>query len=123
AVNDLISAVFSVISAAFYLIILMGFCAPRKPATWPVAASVAYRLAGHPCSTFFIQRGTFLTSCRRIAASLRPLNAGRLLFLQIHLGDPMSKLPETLRENVRLLGELLGETIHDHEGPEVFAKV
>lgn len=35
----------------------------------------------------------------------------------------MSKLPETLRENVRLLGELLGETIHDHEGPEVFAKV
>ncbi len=35
----------------------------------------------------------------------------------------MSKLPETLRENVRLLGELLGETIHAHEGPELFAKV
>lgn len=35
----------------------------------------------------------------------------------------MSKLPETLRENVRLLGELLGETIHTHEGPELFTKV
>ena len=35
----------------------------------------------------------------------------------------MSMLPETLRENVRLLGELLGETIHAHEGPELFAKV
>src|SRR5690606_17201271 len=35
----------------------------------------------------------------------------------------MSKLPDTLRENVRLLGELLGETIHAHEGPEIFSKV
>jgi phosphoenolpyruvate carboxylase len=35
----------------------------------------------------------------------------------------MSKLPDTLRENVRLLGELLGETIHAHEGEELFAKV
>jgi len=35
----------------------------------------------------------------------------------------MSKLPDTLRENVRLLGELLGETIHDHEGAELFTKV
>jgi phosphoenolpyruvate carboxylase len=35
----------------------------------------------------------------------------------------MSKLPDTLRENVRLLGELLGETIYAHEGPEIFAKV
>ena len=35
----------------------------------------------------------------------------------------MSKLPETLRENVRLLGELLGETIHAHEGEELFSKV
>jgi phosphoenolpyruvate carboxylase len=35
----------------------------------------------------------------------------------------MSMLPETLRENVRLLGELLGETIHAHEGPELFTKV
>ncbi len=35
----------------------------------------------------------------------------------------MLKLPETLRENVRLLGELLGETIHAHEGEELFAKV
>jgi len=32
-------------------------------------------------------------------------------------------LPETLRENVRLLGELLGETIHAHEGAELFTKV
>ncbi len=35
----------------------------------------------------------------------------------------MLKLPETLRENVRLLGELLGETIHAHEGEELFSKV
>ena len=35
----------------------------------------------------------------------------------------MLKLPETLRENVRLLGELLGETIHAHEGADLFAKV
>ncbi len=35
----------------------------------------------------------------------------------------MLKLPETLRENVRLLGELLGETIHAHEGAELFTKV
>ena len=35
----------------------------------------------------------------------------------------MIKLPETLRENVRLLGELLGETIHAHEGAELFGKV
>jgi phosphoenolpyruvate carboxylase len=35
----------------------------------------------------------------------------------------MVKLPETLRENVRLLGELLGETIHAHEGAELFGKV
>ena len=35
----------------------------------------------------------------------------------------MLKLPETLRENVRLLGELLGETIHAHEGEDLFAKV
>lgn len=35
----------------------------------------------------------------------------------------MSKLPETLRENVRLLGELLGETIHAHEGEALFEKV
>jgi phosphoenolpyruvate carboxylase len=35
----------------------------------------------------------------------------------------MLKLPETLRENVRLLGELLGETILAHEGEDLFAKV
>jgi phosphoenolpyruvate carboxylase len=35
----------------------------------------------------------------------------------------MTKLPETLRENVRLLGELLGETLLKHEGAAVFAKV
>ena len=35
----------------------------------------------------------------------------------------MLMLPETLRENVRLLGELLGETIHAHEGAELFTKV
>lgn len=35
----------------------------------------------------------------------------------------MSKLPDTLRDNVRLLGELLGETIHAHEGSELFEKV
>lgn len=35
----------------------------------------------------------------------------------------MLKLPEILRENVRLLGELLGETIHAHEGADLFDKV
>ncbi len=35
----------------------------------------------------------------------------------------MSELPETLRDNVRLLGELLGETILEHEGPALFRKV
>ncbi|HEY6529190.1 MAG TPA: phosphoenolpyruvate carboxylase [Cellvibrionaceae bacterium] len=35
----------------------------------------------------------------------------------------MTKLPETLRENVRLLGELLGETLLKHEGEAVFSKV
>ncbi len=35
----------------------------------------------------------------------------------------MQQLPETLRENVRLLGELLGETIHQHEGADRFATV
>jgi phosphoenolpyruvate carboxylase len=35
----------------------------------------------------------------------------------------MSELPETLRDNVRLLGELLGETILEHEGPALFQKV
>lgn len=35
----------------------------------------------------------------------------------------MLMLPETLRENVRLLGELLGETIHAHEGADLFDKV
>jgi phosphoenolpyruvate carboxylase len=35
----------------------------------------------------------------------------------------MTKLPDTLRENVRLLGELLGETLIKHEGEGVFRKV
>ncbi|MCP8899543.1 phosphoenolpyruvate carboxylase [Gilvimarinus xylanilyticus] len=35
----------------------------------------------------------------------------------------MQQLPETLRENVRLLGELLGETIRDHEGEERFSRI
>ncbi len=35
----------------------------------------------------------------------------------------MSELPETLRENVRLLGELLGDTLREHEGEAVFDKV
>lgn len=35
----------------------------------------------------------------------------------------MINLPETLRENVRLLGELLGETLLKHEGEAVFQKV
>ncbi|MDO3386803.1 phosphoenolpyruvate carboxylase [Gilvimarinus sp. SDUM040013] len=35
----------------------------------------------------------------------------------------MQQLPETMRENVRLLGELLGETIRDHEGEARFGKI
>src|SRR5690554_7036990 len=35
----------------------------------------------------------------------------------------MQQLPETLRENVRLLGELLGENIREHEGETRFAKI
>ncbi|MBK8188648.1 MAG: phosphoenolpyruvate carboxylase [Cellvibrio sp.] len=35
----------------------------------------------------------------------------------------MLKLPDTLRDNVRLLGDLLGETILAHEGDELFIKV
>lgn len=35
----------------------------------------------------------------------------------------MDKLPETLRDNVRLLGDLLGETLLEHEGPKLFKKV
>ncbi len=35
----------------------------------------------------------------------------------------MQQLPETLRDNVRLLGELLGETLLEHEGPKLFNKV
>jgi phosphoenolpyruvate carboxylase len=46
------------------------------------------------------------------------------IFLLSIVGEVlMLKLPETLRENVRLLGELLGETIHAHEGEELFSKV
>lgn len=35
----------------------------------------------------------------------------------------MGKLPERLRENVRILGDLLGETLLEHEGPALFRKV
>src|SRR5690625_1473074 len=35
----------------------------------------------------------------------------------------MSELPETLRDNVRLLGDLLGATIREHEGQALFDKV
>lgn len=35
----------------------------------------------------------------------------------------MSQLPETLRENVGLLGELLGATIREHEGDARFEKI
>jgi len=35
----------------------------------------------------------------------------------------MDQLPETLRDNVRLLGDLLGETLLKHEGPKLFNKV
>lgn len=35
----------------------------------------------------------------------------------------MSQLPDSLRENVRLLGELLGDTLLKHEGPKIFKKV
>ncbi|MDQ2076461.1 phosphoenolpyruvate carboxylase [Marinimicrobium sp. ABcell2] len=35
----------------------------------------------------------------------------------------MSELPETLRDNVRLLGDLLGDTIREHEGQALFDKV
>jgi phosphoenolpyruvate carboxylase len=34
-----------------------------------------------------------------------------------------SKLPETLRDNVRMLGELLGETIIEHQGLALFRKI
>ncbi|WP_019605765.1 phosphoenolpyruvate carboxylase [Teredinibacter turnerae] len=35
----------------------------------------------------------------------------------------MQKLPETLRENVRMLGDLLGENLLEHQGPKLFRKV
>lgn len=35
----------------------------------------------------------------------------------------MTAIPETLRENVRLLGELLGDTLLDTQGPALFRKV
>ncbi len=35
----------------------------------------------------------------------------------------MTRLPNSLRDNVRLLGELLGNTLLKHEGPKVFKKV
>ncbi|MFL0810993.1 MAG: phosphoenolpyruvate carboxylase [Agarilytica sp.] len=35
----------------------------------------------------------------------------------------MQQLPETLRENVRLLGDILGDTLLEHEGPNLFKKV
>lgn len=35
----------------------------------------------------------------------------------------MQKLPATLRDNVRLLGELLGENLLEHERPKLFRKV
>ncbi|WP_045855756.1 phosphoenolpyruvate carboxylase [Teredinibacter purpureus] len=35
----------------------------------------------------------------------------------------MQQLPETLRDNVRLLGELLGENLLEHESPKLFRKV
>ncbi len=38
-------------------------------------------------------------------------------------GKPMQELPEILRDNVRLLGELLGDTVLEHEGPQLFKKV
>ena len=35
----------------------------------------------------------------------------------------MTVIPDTLRENVRLLGELLGDTLLETRGPELFRKV
>ena len=35
----------------------------------------------------------------------------------------MQQLPETLRDNIRLLGELLGATLKAHEGKEVFHQI
>lgn len=35
----------------------------------------------------------------------------------------MGQLPNSLRDNVRLLGELLGDTLLKHEGPKIFKKV
>lgn len=35
----------------------------------------------------------------------------------------MQQLPDTLRDNVRLLGELLGKTLIEHEGQAIFDKV
>lgn len=35
----------------------------------------------------------------------------------------MQQLPETLRDNVRLLGELLGDTLRVHEGEEIFQQI
>ncbi|MFG1497456.1 phosphoenolpyruvate carboxylase [Saccharospirillum sp. HFRX-1] len=35
----------------------------------------------------------------------------------------MTVIPETLRDNVRMLGELLGDTLLENQGPELFRKV
>lgn len=53
---------------------------------------------------------------------LRP-KRGRVLPYPARRGNLATDIDQTLRDDVRLLGELLGETIRDHQGERVFALV
>ena len=54
------------------------------------------------------------------------IDAARAAFLHQHNQDActrMTSLPGTLRDDVRLLGELLGNTILEHQGTKLFQQI